>query len=68
MLVLSVSKGTAHGRSGGSGVPALGPVGWGSSRGFAPLSTRGPTVHGVTTSWKETWSIASATSSPVKVS
>lgn len=68
VLGMSVSKGTVLGQSGGSGVPALGHVGWDSSRGFVPLSTLGPTVHGATTSWKETWSIASVTSSLVKVS
>ena len=54
VLGLTVSKGTVLGQSGEPGVPAHGPVGWVSSRGSAPLSALGLTVHGVTTFWKET--------------
>lgn len=68
VLAPAVSKGTVLGRSGGPGVPVHAHVGLVSSRGSAPLSALGLMVHGVTTFWMETWRIASATSSPAKVS
>jgi len=60
--------GTARGPSGGGGALARGPVAWASSRGSGPSSARGPTARGARTSWEETWSHASATSSPAEVS
>lgn len=65
--VTAVHTGTARGQSGGLGSPAHGPVGWVSSTGSAPSSAPGPTARGARTSWKGTWSIASATSGPAEV-
>lgn len=65
--VPAVRTGTARGQSGGLGSRVHGPVGWVSSTGSAPLSSPGPTACGARTSWKETWSIASATSGPAEV-
>lgn len=64
----AVRTGTVHGQSGGCGAHVPGPVGWVSSRGSAPSSAPAPMARGVTTSWEETWSIASVTSGPAEVS
>lgn len=58
---------TVHGQSGGLGSRARGRAEWVSSRGSAPSSARGPTARGARTYWRETRSIASATSGPAEV-
>lgn len=65
--VPAVRTGTAHGQSGGLGSRVHDRVEWVSSRGSAPSSAQGPTARGARTYWKETRSIASATSGPAEV-
>lgn len=65
--VLAVHRGTASGQSGALGSRVHGRVEWANSRGSALLLAQGPTARGARTYWKETRSIASATSGPAEV-
>lgn len=65
--VPAVQTETAHGQSGGLGSRVHGRVEWVSSRGCARSSAQGPMALGARTYWKETRSIASATSGLAEV-